>query len=479
MHLSPPRLANRPEAAPADRGHPPAAFKEQLLLPAAPSTDGPRLLPEIWSRISALLPHNEAVCTLRLVCKDALAASTTTPSTLHAPVPPHATSSPAAHCSLQTAATVYPISPPAPQATSTPAACPSEHTARLPALTPPRPTSLPTVRLSQPVPPHAFASHWGGCCSSSLHPNDPGPCSPSPSATPNPWHQLTHTQRLRLLCFTASTGVLPNLQLAVKASGCVATAEVLAAAAASGQLPACRWLRDQAGCDWAANGRCRERSRAMEAAARAGHAHVVRWLREAGCRPGAGTEALLAAAAGAHREVCEYLLCPDAAPSAGSGKGVTPASAAGAAVGAVADGGGSCGAQGSAGVDEDSSVGQGTSPETDEEYGWVLHGVRQCGLPFLAALAGGGHARHVEWALRQPRLSRPLYDRSTAGGLLVGAAAGCGLAALQGVHGAFLAAAQREVELHVQVCISIGAWDNILALCGGGLTWQAWCAMLS
>ncbi|KXZ54757.1 hypothetical protein GPECTOR_4g827 [Gonium pectorale] len=150
-----------------------------------------------------------------------------------------------------------------------------------------------TVRLSQPVPPHAFASKWGARGST---------------------HGLSLKQRTQLLCLTASTGVQPNLELALAVAGCLLRAEVLQAAAAAGQLATCELLLGL-GCP---------RDGALAAAARAGRRDVVEWLlaRGVGAAAGGGSdgravagagheelfEAALAAARGGHVGLMEWLL---------------------------------------------------------------------------------------------------------------------------------------------------------------------------
>ncbi|GFR42437.1 hypothetical protein Agub_g3342, partial [Astrephomene gubernaculifera] len=132
-----------------------------------------------------------------------------------------------------------------------------------------------TVRLSQPTPPHDFAQRWG---------------------SPGVMRGLTLKQRRQLLCLTASSGSLPNLQVAAKYAGCVLTAKQLEAAAAAGQLEACRWLR-QHGCPW---------GDALAAAAGAGQRAACEWLLERGC-PWSG-EAVYAAAQGGHADLMKWLL---------------------------------------------------------------------------------------------------------------------------------------------------------------------------
>jgi hypothetical protein len=126
------------------------------------------------------------------------------------------------------------------------------------------------VRLSQAVPPHAFAQRYG-------HPAALRAC--------------TYIERRQLLRLTARSGSLDNLRLLLRgqrrgplrlpwqgrcgAAGCALGPDVLASAAAAGHLDVVRFLRTQLRCAWDAS--------VAEAAARAGHTHVCAWLRSAGC----------------------------------------------------------------------------------------------------------------------------------------------------------------------------------------------------
>ncbi len=107
--------------------------------------------------------------------------------------------------------------------------------------------------MSLPAPQHAFGHYWGdpACCR--IH---------------------TFFNRRTLLRLTCGTGVVPNMEVALQASGLVLCPADLAAAADGGHLPAVQWLRSR-GCPWDAT--------ALEAAAAAGHSELVGWLVEAGC----------------------------------------------------------------------------------------------------------------------------------------------------------------------------------------------------
>ncbi|KXZ47035.1 hypothetical protein GPECTOR_38g272 [Gonium pectorale] len=141
-----------------------------------------------------------------------------------------------------------------------------------------------TIRLSQPVPPHAFAAHWL-----------------APGAT----RKLTLKQRRRLVTLTAASGVLPNLEVAVQAAGCLPTWEVLKAAAAAGHLRPCQWLWGQ-GCPTSGYGE----SNILAVAAGAGHLHICKWLTMV--EPVWSCESIeaaaKAAARGGHLRVADYVL---------------------------------------------------------------------------------------------------------------------------------------------------------------------------
>ncbi|KAG2430876.1 hypothetical protein HXX76_009850 [Chlamydomonas incerta] len=86
------------------------------------------------------------------------------------------------------------------------------------------------IRLSQPVPRHAFAWRWGG-----------------PAFMKKRGSDMTLARRRQLLVLTAASGVLENYELAEVAAGCLPDAAVLGAAAAAGALPLMTHLLD-AGC---------------------------------------------------------------------------------------------------------------------------------------------------------------------------------------------------------------------------------------
>ncbi|GLC35284.1 hypothetical protein PLESTB_000581200 [Pleodorina starrii] len=133
------------------------------------------------------------------------------------------------------------------------------------------------VRLSLHSPSHAFRERWG---------------------RPGSLRGLTREQRLQLLCLTAASGSLPNLELALAANvGLPLTGELLEAAAAAGQLEVCKLLRAR-GCPWGGT--------ALDAAARGGHRHVCEWLLAGGCP--VDSSAVCEAARGGHEGLMEWLL---------------------------------------------------------------------------------------------------------------------------------------------------------------------------
>jgi hypothetical protein len=144
-----------------------------------------------------------------------------------------------------------------------------------------------TIRLSQPVPCHAFRWRW---------------------AAPGAVSGLSLKQRSRLACLTAASGQLDNVQLLFASTnpehpscslvGFAATPEVFEAAAAAGQIGVCRALSDL---------RCQPSPAAFAAAAHGGHLELCRWLHAQGWVP-ADRTALEAAARGGHTDVIEWLL---------------------------------------------------------------------------------------------------------------------------------------------------------------------------
>ncbi|KXZ50023.1 hypothetical protein GPECTOR_18g176 [Gonium pectorale] len=127
------------------------------------------------------------------------------------------------------------------------------------------------VRLSQPVPPGAFAQKWGA---------------------PGAVRSLTRAQRAQLVSLTAASGSLHNLRIAEKAAECGKPAQALEAAAGAGQLHVCAYLLQRgyplgeslrcaaakgqrAACDWLLANGCAWDGAALCAAARGGHAELL------------------------------------------------------------------------------------------------------------------------------------------------------------------------------------------------------------
>ncbi|GLC75143.1 hypothetical protein PLESTF_001598600 [Pleodorina starrii] len=131
-----------------------------------------------------------------------------------------------------------------------------------------------TLRLSLPSPIHVFRERWG---------------------RPGAFRALSRKQRLQLLCLTAASDSVANLEVALVNAGHDLRCELLEAAAAAGQLDMCKMLRAR-GCLWGAS---------LSAAARGGHRHVCEWMLASGCLWG---DSLFAAAKAGHRHVCEWML---------------------------------------------------------------------------------------------------------------------------------------------------------------------------
>ncbi|GFR39587.1 hypothetical protein Agub_g47 [Astrephomene gubernaculifera] len=117
------------------------------------------------------------------------------------------------------------------------------------------------VLLWKPVPHDIFAQRWGA---------------------PGAMRSLNLEQRLQLLCLTARTGSVANLEVAVENVGFDTESPVLrsrlekvmTSAAAAGHLHVCEWLDQR---------RWRAGDSALEAAAEAGHLHVCKWLEADHC----------------------------------------------------------------------------------------------------------------------------------------------------------------------------------------------------
>ncbi|KAG2441466.1 hypothetical protein HXX76_003088 [Chlamydomonas incerta] len=134
---------------------------------------------------------------------------------------------------------------------------------------------------------------------------------------------LTLHQRRQLLAATAASGVIANLEVALRATGLLLTPDVMEAAAGAGATHVCDWLRRRG----AAAGT------ALHVAAAAGHRATCEWLvrstADGGCGANPSPTAALAALRGGHTALAAWLMrllqpAPD-----GSGDGA-----------ATADGGG-------------------------------------------------------------------------------------------------------------------------------------------
>ncbi|EFJ40917.1 hypothetical protein VOLCADRAFT_99162 [Volvox carteri f. nagariensis] len=138
------------------------------------------------------------------------------------------------------------------------------------------------VRLSQPVPHHAFLWRFGN---------------------PEAWRPFTLQKRLELLCLVAHSGSLANLQVAVATAGCSLMPEAFRAAAAGGHVNVCEWLIAE---------NCPMDLGAVKVASSAGHYGVVRLLlphQQLVTSTDVSCDAAWTAAAGAgQRALCERLL---------------------------------------------------------------------------------------------------------------------------------------------------------------------------
>ncbi|GLC51811.1 hypothetical protein PLESTB_000551000 [Pleodorina starrii] len=132
-----------------------------------------------------------------------------------------------------------------------------------------------TLRLSLPSPIHVFRERWG---------------------RPGAFRALSHKQRLQLLCLTAASGSVANLEVALVSTGYGLRCELLEAAAAAGQLNMCKVLRAR-GCLWGDS---------LSAAAKAGYRHVCEWMLASGC-PVNG-DVVCNAARGGREDLMQWLL---------------------------------------------------------------------------------------------------------------------------------------------------------------------------
>ncbi|KAG2483570.1 hypothetical protein HYH03_017577 [Edaphochlamys debaryana] len=140
-----------------------------------------------------------------------------------------------------------------------------------------------------------FAAHW--------------------SAPADACRDLSRAKRLRLLCLTAATGELANLEVAVAAAGLVLTADVMTAAAAAGEVEACSWLLEL---ERGLRSRAWELDSALSAAARANQRAACEWLLAhvavLPSPPSWRDDAATSAARGGHLDMVEWLLDQGAAP---------------------------------------------------------------------------------------------------------------------------------------------------------------------
>ncbi|KXZ46027.1 hypothetical protein GPECTOR_47g302 [Gonium pectorale] len=152
-----------------------------------------------------------------------------------------------------------------------------------------------TFRLSRPVPPHAFATHWL-----------------APGAT----RGLNFRRRRELVRLTAGSGVVANLEVALQAAGCPFLYEVFEAAAGAGQLASCQFLLELG---FPTSDEGNRGSGLLAAAAGGGHRHVCEWLLGLGLAW--SSDGAAAAARGGHLDLMEWLLerqVPLAAPAGGA-----------------------------------------------------------------------------------------------------------------------------------------------------------------
>ncbi|GLC49934.1 hypothetical protein PLESTB_000324600 [Pleodorina starrii] len=132
-----------------------------------------------------------------------------------------------------------------------------------------------TLRLSLPSPIHVFRERWG---------------------RPGAFGALSRKQRLQLLCLTAASGSVANLEVALANAGLDLRCQLLEAAAAAGQLDMCKVLRDR-GFLWGDS---------LSAAAEAGHRHVCEWMLASGWS--LDMHVVFSAALGGQEDLMQWLL---------------------------------------------------------------------------------------------------------------------------------------------------------------------------
>ncbi|GLC43384.1 hypothetical protein PLESTF_000427700 [Pleodorina starrii] len=132
-----------------------------------------------------------------------------------------------------------------------------------------------TLRLSLPSPIHVFRERWG---------------------RPGAFRAMSRNQRLQLICLTAASGSVANLEVALVSAGLALRCDLLEAAAAAGQLDMCKVLRAR-GCLWGLS---------LKAAAKAGRRHVCEWMLASGCP--LNWDVVCAAAWGGQEDLMQWLL---------------------------------------------------------------------------------------------------------------------------------------------------------------------------
>ncbi|GLC46993.1 hypothetical protein PLESTM_002005500 [Pleodorina starrii] len=285
------------------------------------------------------------------------------------------------------------------------------------------------VRLSQLSPHHAFVRRWGGFENPAVR------C-------------LTFKQRHLLLCLTARSGSLPNLETAIETAGCTLTQALLDAAAESGHSDVCQWLVANA-CDIE-----NAALSAVKAAAKAGHLDVVIFLLRHGrghVIPLAIAAETWAAAAGAgQRALCEGLISA----------GITCVAAAAAGSESDEDEG--------AFVIGDGDVGDGDAsdlsflsdliddliPSDDSNHTRAR--------PVVTAAARGGHVALTDWLLQLPGFAKARRDPD----LLLVAAYAFDAASLQQLYDGRYGILRRVKIGHANGAV-------VTAACGPAPDWRA------
>ncbi|PNH11828.1 hypothetical protein TSOC_001314 [Tetrabaena socialis] len=140
-----------------------------------------------------------------------------------------------------------------------------------------------TVRLSQPVPHHAFVRRW---------------------ASPDAMRTLARQQRIELSCLTARSGSVANLEVLLARDDLGVDAyefqdALLNSAVEAGQLGVCAWLRQRG---WHLG------TRLVHAAACGGQQAVYEWLLANGCSDKNEMQAAAQAAKGGHVHMMDWLL---------------------------------------------------------------------------------------------------------------------------------------------------------------------------